>query len=199
VYATGKIEKCTFNDPIISLSCNTLINCEFDEINSLDLSDTVYYTSFHGLIGNPLKRELTDKDLELLKDSSKKKDAYPNIKVVCIPEIYIPGMIIMWHGGIDTIPEGWYLCDGNNGTPDLIGKFIKAGEEEGDNEVDEKLNKEDNTITLEKVHLPKHEHPHELHSHTVTFDEYSGETEKSDSLSVRSTSQFIASVDRERI
>jgi len=32
------------------------------------------------------------------------------------------GTIVMWNGTI--IPEGWALCDGNNGTPDLRGMFI---------------------------------------------------------------------------
>lgn len=34
------------------------------------------------------------------------------------------GAIIMWSGAIDQIPEGWALCDGNNGTPDLRNRFI---------------------------------------------------------------------------
>ena len=34
------------------------------------------------------------------------------------------GMITMWSGTIATIPSGWYLCDGNNSTPDLRNKFI---------------------------------------------------------------------------
>lgn len=34
------------------------------------------------------------------------------------------GAIIMWHGS--EIPEGWALCDGTNGTPNLVDKFIKA-------------------------------------------------------------------------
>lgn len=32
------------------------------------------------------------------------------------------GGIIMWGGS--TIPQGWYLCDGTSGTPDLRGRFI---------------------------------------------------------------------------
>lgn len=42
------------------------------------------------------------------------------------------GTIIAYHG--DNIPEGWAICDGTNGTPDLIGKFIVANtfEEDGD-------------------------------------------------------------------
>lgn len=30
----------------------------------------------------------------------------------------------MWSGAVDTIPQGWTLCDGENGTPDLRGKFV---------------------------------------------------------------------------
>jgi len=36
------------------------------------------------------------------------------------------GAIIMWSGSIDKIPEGWALCDGNNGTPDLRDRFIRG-------------------------------------------------------------------------
>lgn len=38
------------------------------------------------------------------------------------------GGIIMWSGTIATIPSGWYLCDGNNSTPDLRNKFIVAAD-----------------------------------------------------------------------
>lgn len=34
------------------------------------------------------------------------------------------GAIIMWSGTIATIPEGWALCDGTNGTPNLVNRFI---------------------------------------------------------------------------
>ncbi len=34
------------------------------------------------------------------------------------------GLIAMWSGSIATIPAGWYLCNGANGTPDLRYKFI---------------------------------------------------------------------------
>lgn len=34
------------------------------------------------------------------------------------------GGIIMWSGSIASIPSGWELCDGSNGTPDLTNKFI---------------------------------------------------------------------------
>jgi hypothetical protein len=34
------------------------------------------------------------------------------------------GLIAMWYGTIATIPTGWYLCNGSNGTPDLRDKFV---------------------------------------------------------------------------
>lgn len=34
------------------------------------------------------------------------------------------GGIIMWSGSIASIPAGWYLCDGNNSTPDLRDRFV---------------------------------------------------------------------------
>jgi hypothetical protein len=34
------------------------------------------------------------------------------------------GAIILWYGSIASIPSGWVLCDGNNGTPDLRNKFV---------------------------------------------------------------------------
>lgn len=41
--------------------------------------------------------------------------------------ISIPiGGIIMWAGAVEDVPEGWALCDGDNGTPDLRNSFIVA-------------------------------------------------------------------------
>lgn len=40
------------------------------------------------------------------------------------------GAIMMWYGNIAEIPEGWALCNGLNGTPDLRDKFtVGAGRE----------------------------------------------------------------------
>jgi len=38
---------------------------------------------------------------------------------------YVPsGGIIMWKGSVASIPSGWHLCDGNNGTPNLTDRFV---------------------------------------------------------------------------
>jgi hypothetical protein len=35
-----------------------------------------------------------------------------------------PGGIILWSGTIASIPSGWVLCNGTNGTPDLTDRFV---------------------------------------------------------------------------
>lgn len=34
------------------------------------------------------------------------------------------GMILDWYGAPETVPEGWHICDGTYGTPDLRDKFV---------------------------------------------------------------------------
>lgn len=36
------------------------------------------------------------------------------------------GTILPYVGDLADIPKGWYLCDGSNGTPDLIGRFLEG-------------------------------------------------------------------------
>lgn len=38
----------------------------------------------------------------------------------CLPS----GAVIAWHGNANSVPSGWTLCDGTNGTPDLRDKFV---------------------------------------------------------------------------
>lgn len=35
-----------------------------------------------------------------------------------------PSTIVMWSGALTAIPEGWALCDGTQGTPDLRNRFV---------------------------------------------------------------------------
>ncbi len=34
------------------------------------------------------------------------------------------GAILLWSGSIASIPAGWQICNGSNGTPDLRNRFI---------------------------------------------------------------------------
>ena len=37
---------------------------------------------------------------------------------------FLTGMIMLWSGSIGTIPTGWVICNGSNGTPDLRDRFV---------------------------------------------------------------------------
>lgn len=68
------------------------------------------------------------------------------------------GGIIMWNGAADHIPEGWALCDGNNGTPNLSGRFVV-----GFDPNDAAYNTVGNTggapvVTLALEQMPSHTH-----------------------------------------
>lgn len=75
------------------------------------------------------------------------------------------GIITMWHGSIASIPFGWALCDGTNGTPDLRDRFVMGAG--GNYTVGAKGGSENQTVTV---------HPHTLtvaqmpsHKHGRTF------------------------------
>lgn len=61
-----------------------------------------------------------------------------------------PGAIILYSGS--TIPDGWALCDGNNGTPDLTDRFvIGAGKSY---QVNDTGGEAEHTLTIDE--LPEH-------------------------------------------
>lgn len=50
---------------------------------------------------------------------------YPILQNAPTTSAAIPtGGIIIWSGSTGSIPSGWLLCDGSNGTPDLRDRFI---------------------------------------------------------------------------
>jgi len=80
------------------------------------------------------------------------------------------GLISMWSGSIGSIPSGWYLCDGSNGTPNLTDRFIiGAGSTYAVNGTGGV-----SSVTLTTNNMPAHTHtatvtdPGHLHSDTGT-------------------------------
>lgn len=55
-----------------------------------------------------------------------------------------PGTIVAWSG--TGVPSGWALCDGTNGTPNLIDRFIKGGSSNGATGGNEEI-----TITVDNL------------------------------------------------
>ena len=95
------------------------------------------------------------------------------------PQSNIPsGIIVMWSGVAVAVPSGWYLCDGQNGTPDLRNRFIVGAG--SSYEVGNTGGSDSVTLTTEQ--LPSHSHGNTFeidlsnlkcasagkHSHTVT-------------------------------
>lgn len=73
------------------------------------------------------------------------------------------GSIVMWSGLIADIPEGWTLCDGSNGAPDLRDKFlVGAGSTYAEGATGGA-----NTVALTNNHLPSHQHSIGSHSHNI--------------------------------
>jgi len=80
-----------------------------------------------------------------------------------------PGVITMWSGAISDIPEGWSLCDGTDGTPDLQDRFVTgAGDQYA---VGDTGGEDEHQLT--ESELASHDHPvtDPGHSHPVPFDE----------------------------
>lgn len=82
------------------------------------------------------------------------------------PESIAPvGGIIMWSGSIASIPAGWALCDGSNGTPDLRSKFLvgasatggyAVGDTGGQTSVTPTITVDNHTLTT--AEMPSHTH-----------------------------------------
>ena len=77
------------------------------------------------------------------------------------------GVIMIWSGSEDAIPDGWSLCNGANGTPDLTDKFILGA---GANYSVGSIGGEE-TVVLTVDQIPSHSH--EFIRHQATSDETS--------------------------
>lgn len=82
------------------------------------------------------------------------------------------GIITMWSGASNAIPEGWFLCDGNNNTPDLRNRFIVGA---GSSYAVGNTGGAD-TVTLTSSNIPAHFHNVNLttassgsHTHSHNF------------------------------
>lgn len=80
------------------------------------------------------------------------------------------GGIIMWSGSADAIPDGWALCNGQNGTPNLSGKFVVGF----DSKISD-YSKVCNTGGVATVALTTEQMPKHAHDRTVITVGYQSE------------------------
>ena len=72
------------------------------------------------------------------------------------------GAVMLWKGSYATIPDGYQLADGTNGTPDLRGKFLMGiASTEGDDNLLETGGESSHTNTLGALSTSS------AHTHTV--------------------------------
>lgn len=194
------VDSCIFNQDVTNLTTSDEVKyCTFDCVDDLTLEYKMCYTKFHGDMGGKISRKLLDHEIALLKDGNKKKDVYPNIYIEYVPEIIKKGMILMWYGNY--IPYGWWVCNGEYGTPDLRDRFIKAvGDMENISEVGP-VNPDnvgdDNTITLDVKNLPEHSHPHKKHTHDL--GKITGTIEPTWTLNSREEQEAVVAIEGEGI
>jgi hypothetical protein len=79
------------------------------------------------------------------------------------------GGIIMWSGLVEEIPDSWALCDGDNGTPDLRGRFIAGAG--GDLEVGNVGGTESTEVSGTIALSGEHEHTVAVGDHALTLAE----------------------------
>jgi len=72
------------------------------------------------------------------------------------------GGIIMWSGSPSSIPDGWALCDGSNGTPELSGRFIVGYSGSGDYFMNNTGGAEEVTLQGNQTGVASHTHGHNL-------------------------------------
>jgi microcystin-dependent protein len=105
-------------------------------------------------------------DINMYKDV----DITGTLDVSGVTNAFVPrGIIVMWSGSNDNIPSGWVLCNGINGTPDLMNRFI-IGSGSTYTTTD---TGGDSSVTLTTSNLPAHSHSGSTsnngsHSHSGT-------------------------------
>ena len=91
------------------------------------------------------------------------------------------GAIVLWSGSVASIPAGWALCDGNNGTPDLTGTFVRHADadtggsfapgDQGGSSTDSITTSSDGAHTHTALAGGDHDHGGSTASHALTEDQ----------------------------
>lgn len=68
------------------------------------------------------------------------------------------GFIQDYYGSVDHIPQGWYLCNGEHGTPDLRGRFIVGHDPYHDDYNAIGKTGGEKSVTLSQEQMPMHAH-----------------------------------------
>lgn len=85
----------------------------------IDVTNKKVYSK--GTDGSIFQIGLTDAEKQATLDAAQALSEYIDAQLL----LRLPaGLISLWNGSV--VPDGWALCDGTNGTPNLINTFIKG-------------------------------------------------------------------------
>lgn len=153
----GNVDNTSDQGKPVSAAQQAALDLKADKSNVLEKDTDVYYTptqDYHPATKQYVDQTLADAVLGQVPDNSigpeKLTPAFNNF----IDQQMPVGGIIMWSGSVSNIPDGWTLCNGQNGTPDLRDRFILgagAAKQPGDTGGSE-------TATLSTLNLPAHSH-----------------------------------------
>lgn len=178
----GEVKEQDFSEQLENCQESQEVSAGIYSDNFIGLNSKLYDSVFKKRCDYPKY----DESVEIPEDFQDEKynKAVPNVEWIReLIKLAVPSGTIAMYNGRSEIPEGWAICDGNNGTPNLVGKFIKAVstiDQIGDNESE--LN-ENNEFIITQEHLPKHSHPHKPHTHDLGGS-LSGTTGSSGNLTV---------------
>jgi hypothetical protein len=68
------------------------------------------------------------------------------------------GGITLWYGNSSNVPIGWTICNGTNGTPNLLGRFVVCSGDNTETTYTENSSGGNDSYTLDISHIPSHNH-----------------------------------------
>lgn len=101
------------------------------------------------------------------------------------------GGIIMWSGLITAIPDGWLLCDGLNGTPNLVDRFIVGA---GGAYIEGATGGSADAVNVEHTHTAS-TNTTGSHTHTINLGEGGGWSYPSGGVAQRSLNSTTQTTD----
>lgn len=129
---------------------------QHDDKKSGDLIKADDWNAMSMEVGRLGSEQITNKKAFNAQLEQERKTAEAEIKdtKTYIDQRLPSGVIVMWSGEINAIPDGWNLCDGYNNTPDLRDRFIVGA----GYSYDMKTTGGEKEITLSVDQMPNHSH-----------------------------------------
>jgi microcystin-dependent protein len=103
-----------------------------------------------------------------LKNLAMATDAGDAVSLAYLNRQFPRGTIVMWNGTLGTIPTGWVVCDGGNGTPNLLNRVPWGAA------ADSQVNTYGgfNLQTLTPSQMPVHTHGYADNGHAHSISDY---------------------------